>query len=353
LLRRKIAREDIPTASNDAEVELYLAEISKFKLLTMNEERELARRIAKGDTEARDHMIRSNLRLVVSIAKNYQDRGMAFLDLIEEGNLGLLKAVGRFSPDQGCKFSTYASWWIKQTIRRALINKVKSVRVPAYMVEVLTRWKRTSARLAQQLGRDPTPDEIGKELKLSPSKIAIIRQALSASAPVGRGGDADSSFDLEDILAGVPSREESGALPGEYDREALRSALDFALTERERHIIELRYGLSAENDGEDDEPCTLEEIGERIGLTRERVRQIETQALRKLQLFLQEKDERDEIQRMARRRSRDEAVRQGLPAPKPRDMEGPNMSTNQAPTLRRRRTLKPDDPENGAQPDNA
>src|SRR5258708_7757170 len=233
-MQRIIPNEDNNTASNDAEVELYLAEISKFKLLTMNDERELAHRIAKGDTEARDHMIRSNLRLVVSIAKNYQDRGMAFLDLIEEGNLGLLKAVGRFSPDQGCKFSTYASWWIKQTIRRALINKVKSVRVPAYMVEVLTRWKRASSALAQKLGRDPSVDEIGKFLKLSPNKIAIIRQALSASAPVGRGGDGDGSFDLEDVLAGVPSKEEDTTLPGDVDRETLRAALDFALTDRER-----------------------------------------------------------------------------------------------------------------------
>jgi len=338
------------TASNDAEVELYLAEISKFKLLTMNEERELAHLIAKGDTEARDHMIRSNLRLVVSIAKNYQDRGMAFLDLIEEGNLGLLKAVGRFSPDQGCKFSTYASWWIKQTIRRALINKVKSVRVPAYMVEVLTQWKRTSAKLAQKFGREPTADEIGTELKYSPNKIAIVRQALSASAPVGRGGDSDSSFDLEDILAGVPSREESTTLPGGYDREALRSALEFALTERERHIVELRYGLSAENDGEDDEPCTLEKIGERIGLTRERVRQIETQALRKLQIFLQEKDEREEIKRIARRQSREEAVRQGLPAPKPNEIAAAkrNEPAPAAPAPRRRRAPKTNSPKNGA-----
>jgi RNA polymerase primary sigma factor len=301
---------------------LYLAEISKYKLLTMQDERELAYRIAQGDTEARDKMIRCNLRLVVSIAKNYNDRGMAFLDLIEEGNLGLLKAVGRFSPDQGCKFSTYASWWIKQTIRRALINKVKSVRVPAYMVEVLTRWKRTSAKLAQKLGREPDIDEIGRELKLSPSKIAIIRQALSASAPVGRGGgggsgDSDGSFDLEDILAGVPSREEEASLPGDYDREALRSALEFALTDRERHIIELRYGLHSTDTSEDAEAFTLEKIGEKIGLTRERVRQIENQALRKLQIFLQQKDEREERERLERRKNRDEAQRKGLPPPKP------------------------------------
>jgi len=293
------------TAGNDAEVELYLNEISKFKLLTMADERELAHRIATGDNEARDRMIRSNLRLVVSIAKNYTERGMSFLDLIEEGNLGLLKAVGRFSPDQGCKFSTYASWWIKQTIRRALINKVKSVRVPAYMVEVLTRWKRASSALAQKLGRDPSVDEIGKFLKLSPNKIAIIRQALSASAPVGRGGDGDGSFDLEDVLAGVPSKEEDTTLPGDVDRETLRAALDFALTDRERHIIELRYGMHATDTDAENDPLTLESIGERVGLTRERVRQIENQALRKLQIFLEQKTEREERERQERREARD------------------------------------------------
>ena len=265
-------------------------------------------------------MIRCNLRLVVSIAKNYNDRGMSLLDLIEEGNLGLLKAVGRFSPDQGCKFSTYASWWIKQTIRRALINKVKSVRVPAYMIEVLTRWKRASSFLSQKLGREPGADEIGRHLKLSPNKIAIVRHALSASAPVGRAGDVDNPFDLDDLLAGVPSREESSGLPGDFDREALRSALEFALTDRERHIIELRYGLVPQGSNVESEPCTLEKIGECIGLTRERVRQIENQALRKLQLFLQQKTEREEREWMERRRERKEAARQGLPSPKPRKL---------------------------------
>lgn len=296
-------------ANNDSELELYLSEISKYPLLKPHEERELAYRIAKNDDEARDKMIRSNLRLVVSIAKNYTHRGMALLDLIEEGNLGLLKAVTRFSPDQGCKFSTYASWWIKQTIRRALINKVKSVRVPAYMVEILTRWKKMSSSLAQKLGREPSPEEIGRALKLSPNKLAAIRQALSAAAPTGRGGDQDSAPDIEDLLAGVPSREEqeSGGMLDEYDRESLRHSLDYALTERERRIIELRFGLTEED------PLTLELIGERIGLTRERVRQIENQALHKLQLFLAQKGEREERARMERRRKRAEADRKGPP----------------------------------------
>lgn len=308
--------EDRALAYNDSEVELYLSEIARYKLLTPQEERDLAYAIAKGDEEARDKMTRCNLRLVVSIAKNYNDRGMAFLDLIEEGNLGLIKAVGRFSPDQGCKFSTYASWWIKQTIRRALINKVKSVRVPAYMVEVLSKWKRASAQLAQKLGREPSADEIGKFLKLSPSKVAIIHQALNASAPIGRGGDGDGSYDLEDILADVPSRDENDedhALPGDVDKETLRHALEFALTERERHIVEMRYGMTRLDTGEEKEPMTLEKIGEAIGLTRERVRQIENQALRKLQIFLKHKEEREEMERIERRRQRAE----GEPVPRP------------------------------------
>jgi RNA polymerase primary sigma factor len=310
----------------------------------MEEERQLAYRIAKDDAEARDHMIRSNLRLVVSIAKNYTERGMAFLDLIEEGNLGLLKAVGRFSPDQGCKFSTYASWWIKQTIRRALINKVKPVRVPAYMVEVLTRWKRASAALAQKLGREPDAEEIGSHLQLTPAKIAIIRQALSASAPVGRGGDADDAFDLEDVLADMPNRDDAErGLFGGYDREVLCAALEYALNERERAIVEMRYGLSADCDSADEDSCTLEKIGERIGLTRERVRQIEGQALRKLQLHLQQKDEREERERVAWRRACDDAERKGLPRPKPVKPAPPQHAEKprRAPRGRRRRVGNP------------
>ena len=328
------------TATEDAEVELYLSEISKYKLLTGEEERDLARRVALADTEARNRMVRSNLRLVVSIAKHYTDRGMSFLDLIEEGNLGLLKAVSRFSPDQGCKFSTYASWWIKQTIRRALINKAKSVRVPAYMVELLTRWKRSTATLSQKLGREPSLDEIGKYLKLSPHKVSIVRQALSASAPPGRSGDADDNFDLEDILAGVPSREEEPGLPGDYDREALRQALGFALTDRERHIIELRYGLAPAEASPDTQSWTLEKIGETIGLTRERVRQIENQALRKLQIYLQQKDEREELARQERHRAQEFAGKPGLPRARREVSVLPQERKPVSATRRRRATVR-------------
>ena len=255
-------------------------------MLKRIEERELALLIARGDEEARNRMIRSNLRLVVSIAKHYTNRGMSLLDLIEEGNLGLLKAVGRFSPDQGCKFSTYASWWIKQTIRRALINKVKSVRVPAYMVEIVLRWKKTNSELSQLLGREPSSEEIGKAMGIARTKVNAILQALSASSPSGRGSGSDDAMDGEDRLASIPSRVEPVGLP-DFDREVLRHALDYALTERERKVLELRYGLGEE------EACTLELIGERIGLTRERVRQIENQALHKLNLFLAQQDDED------------------------------------------------------------
>lgn len=328
------------TATEDAEVELYLSEISRYKLLTTEEERDLARRVALADTEARNRMVRSNLRLVVSIAKHYTDRGMSFLDLIEEGNLGLLKAVGRFSPDQGCKFSTYASWWIKQTIRRALINKAKSVRVPAYMVELLTRWKRATASLSQKLGREPSLEEIGKYLKLPPRKVSIVRQALSASAPPGRSGDSDDNFDLEDILAGVPSREEEPGLPGDYDREALRKALEFALTDRERHIIELRYGLAPVEASTESQSWTLEKIGETIGLTRERVRQIENQALRKLQIYLQQKDERDEAARQERHRARDFAAEPSQPRASMKAPAAPPEGQLTAVRRRRRTTVR-------------
>ncbi|MCX7804610.1 MAG: RNA polymerase sigma factor RpoD/SigA [Planctomycetota bacterium] len=268
------------SAIADSEVDIYLSEISRYPLLKPEEERELAARVARGDPEARDRMIRSNLRLVVAVAKNYVDRGMSLLDLIEEGNIGLLKAVQRFSPDQGCKFSTYASWWIKQTIRRALINKVKSVRIPAYMVEIVSKWKKAHARLAQKLGREPAHGEIARELKLPPHRLAAVRKAISASALTGRFGGADSDAEFADMVAGLPAEEESKGILAEYDREALAKAIDLALTERERRIIEMRFGL------EDRDPMTLEEIGDKIGLTRERVRQIEAQALRKLNLFL-------------------------------------------------------------------
>ncbi len=293
-------------AANDAEVELYLSEISKFPLLSHEEETALARRVAAGDEEARHDMIRSNLRLVVSIAKKYCDRGMSLLDLIEEGNLGLLKAVTRFNPDRECKLSTYATWWIKQTIRRSLLNKVKSVRVPAHLFTDMSRWKKTASKLAQKWGREATPDEIGAELGMTPSKIAIVQKGLSATAPMGRGGskgldgEDDKNFDIADFLGQLPGHEEEFE-GDDYDLEALHTAIDLGLTERERQIIELRFNLAPVSKGKKQPALSLFQIGERIGLTRERVRQIERQALKKLLLFMERKQDLAEHARLERR----------------------------------------------------
>ncbi|MEI6233174.1 MAG: RNA polymerase sigma factor RpoD/SigA [Planctomycetota bacterium] len=291
-------------AANDAEVELYLSEISKFPLLSHDEECSLAQRIAEGDEEARHEMIRSNLRLVVSIAKHFRERGMSLLDLIEEGNLGLLKAVQRFNPAKDCKFSTYATWWIKQTVRRALISKVKPIHVPAYMFEEISRWKKAGSMLSQKLGRDVTPDEIGKHLKLPASKVAMIHKALSATGSMGRGGSSnrngDIELDMDDVLVALPSHEEPIEID-DTEHQALHHAMDLALNERERHIIELRYGLNP-FDRKNPEN-TLEQIGDRIGLTRERVRQVEMVALRKLQIFIERQRIQGETERQDRRRT--------------------------------------------------
>jgi RNA polymerase primary sigma factor len=208
------------------------------------------------------------------------------------------------------------------------------------MVELLSHWKRATASLSQKLGREPSLEEIGKYLDLSPHKVSIVRQALGASAPPGRSGDGDDNFDLEDILAGVPSREPEPGFLGDHDREALRRALEFALTERERHIIELRYGLAAAEAGAPSQPCTLENIGDRIGLTRERVRQIENQGLRKLQIYLQEKDENDERARQERRRARVLAAASGPAQAKRKVPDSPAQEQPRAARSGRKTTVR-------------
>jgi RNA polymerase primary sigma factor len=259
----------------DHGLDTYLAEINDVPLLTAEQEIELAKRIQRGDRAAREHMIRANLRLVVSIAKNYVNRGLAFMDLIEEGNIGLMKAVEKFDPDAGCRFSTYATWWIKQGIRRSLINSVKTVRVPSYMAEIVARWKTMAMELGYRLGRAPTTAEIAQELDLPEHNWNVVRDTVSSSSQPthSMGIDAGCVFSeaLEDPRARSPQEEILSA----HELERVSELLE-VIDGREANILRLRFGLR------DGKPMTLKAIGESMGLTRERVRQMEQEALRKL-----------------------------------------------------------------------
>ena len=246
----------------------------RHQLLTAAQEVELAKRIERGDMEAKERMIQSNLRLVVSIAKNYRNQGLPFLDLIQEGTLGLIRAVEKFDWRRGFKFSTYATWWIRQAVARALADKARTIRMPVHIVERLQKINRAERSLWTQVGREPTLDEIADEASLTPQQVVEVRAAARASASLDAPiGDADDAV-LGDFVAGnEPLPEET--VDTHLRRQALMRALG-GLPEREREVVTLRYGI----DG--NEPRTLEEIGRRLGLTRERVRQIELDSLRRL-----------------------------------------------------------------------
>ena len=265
--------------SSDDPVRLYLKEIGKYPLLTTKEEIALAKQIAEGTPEeqaaAKKKLSEANLRLVVSIAKRYVGRGMQFLDLIQEGNLGLIKAAEKFDYTKGYKFSTYATWWVRQAITRAIADQARTIRIPVHMVETINKLIRVNRQLAQELGRDPTPAEIAKEMGISESKvreiIKIAQEPVSLETPIGEEEDSHLGDFIEDENAPAPAEVASNAMMREQLQEVLHT-----LTPREEKVIRLRFGL------EDGQAHTLEEVGKEFNVTRERIRQIEAKALRKI-----------------------------------------------------------------------
>ena len=264
--------------ASDDSVRLYLREIGKIPLLNSEEELALAQRVVAGDKKAKDKMAEANMRLVVSIAKRYSGRGLDFLDLIQEGNTGLLRAVEKFDPDKGFKFSTYATWWIRQAITRAIADQARTIRIPVHMVETINKLLRTQRRMTQELNREPSIEELAKELEMEPDKVEYVikikQDITSLDAGVGRDGEDEDSV-LGDFI-----EDEDGATPEESAtsqllKEQVQSILS-TLSDREQKIVKMRFGL------ENGKSHTLEEVGQEFAVTRERIRQIEAKALAKL-----------------------------------------------------------------------
>jgi RNA polymerase primary sigma factor len=267
----------VKTPTNDP-VRMYLKEIGKVPLLTAEEEVSLAKRIERRDMEAKRQLIEANLRLVVSIAKRYVGRGMLFLDLIQEGNLGLIRAVEKFDYRRGYKFSTYATWWIRQAITRAIADQARTIRIPVHMVETINKLIRVQRQLLQDIGREPTPEEIAAEMGTTPAKVReilkISQEPVSLHTPIGDEGDSQLVEFIEDTEAPSPVEQVDQLAQS----EELVRVLEL-LTSRERKVIELRFGLKGEH------PRTLEEVGQKFGVTRERIRQIEAKTLAKLKAY--------------------------------------------------------------------
>lgn len=273
-----LSQEQYFDDASDDSVRLYLREIGKIPLLTAEEEFDLAQRVVKGEKRAKDKMAEANMRLVVSIAKRYSGRGLDFLDLIQEGNTGLLRAVEKFDPDKGFKFSTYATWWIRQAITRAIADQARTIRIPVHMVETINKLLRTQRRMTQELNREPTIEELAKELEMEPEKVEYVmkikQDITSLDAGVGRDNDEEDS-QLKDFI-----EDEDGITPEESAasqllKEQVQSILS-TLSDREQKIIKMRFGL------ENGKSHTLEEVGQEFAVTRERIRQIEAKALAKL-----------------------------------------------------------------------
>lgn len=283
----QFARRSPPPASSKAQspLETYLREINETALLTADDEKMLARRIAQGDAAARDRMVRANLRLVVNIARGYVGKGLALQDLIEEGNLGLLRAVEGFDPNVGTRFSTYASYWIKQSIKRSLINSAKTIRIPAYMVELLSKWRRATARLTEELGRMPTQEEVARVLGLPRKKLPIIKKAIQIHNATPQSDQSESGWSLGEMVMDERRKSPDEEL---LDHDVLNTVLSMVgeMDSREATVLKMRFGLEGST------PHTLKEIGAELGLTRERVRQIETEALAKLAHGLKDPKER-------------------------------------------------------------
>tara|TARA_B100001105_G_scaffold255302_1_gene254001 strand:+ start:952 stop:1974 length:1023 start_codon:yes stop_codon:yes gene_type:complete len=273
-----LSQEQYFDDASDDSVRLYLREIGKIPLLTAEEELALAHRVVAGEKRAKDKMAEANMRLVVSIAKRYSGRGLDFLDLIQEGNTGLLRAVEKFDPDKGFKFSTYATWWIRQAITRAIADQARTIRIPVHMVETINKLLRTQRRMTQELNREPSIEELAKELEMEPDKVEYVmkikQDITSLDAGVGRDGDDEDSV-LRDFI-----EDEDGTTPEESAasqllKEQVQSILS-TLSDREQKIIKMRFGL------ENGKSHTLEEVGQEFAVTRERIRQIEAKALAKL-----------------------------------------------------------------------